>query len=68
MVDVRLRRTNHPESVRKSIYDRIISEREKMADAYKSEGDRLTADQNAALNVLLRRERQLDPRNPWREM
>jgi hypothetical protein len=26
----------------------------------------LTPEQNAALNVLLRRERPLDPRNPWR--
>lgn len=26
----------------------------------------LTPEQNAALNVLLRRERELDPRNPWR--
>jgi hypothetical protein len=28
---------------------------------------RLTAEQNAAVNVLLRRERELDPHNPWRE-
>jgi hypothetical protein len=27
---------------------------------------RLSAEQNAALNVLLRRERALDPHNPWR--
>jgi cell division protein FtsB len=30
--------------------------------------DRLTVSQNAALNVLLRPERELDPQNPWREM
>jgi hypothetical protein len=30
--------------------------------------ERLTIQQNAALNVLLRRERALDPHNPWREM
>jgi hypothetical protein len=29
---------------------------------------RLSAEQNAALNVLLRRERALDPNNPWRGM
>jgi hypothetical protein len=28
---------------------------------------RLTPEQNAAVNVLLRRERALDPHNPWRE-
>jgi hypothetical protein len=28
---------------------------------------RLTAEQNAAVNVLVRRERALDPHNPWRE-
>jgi hypothetical protein len=28
----------------------------------------LTPDQNAALNTLLRRERPLDPRNPWQEL
>jgi hypothetical protein len=28
---------------------------------------RLSPEQNAALNVLLRRERHLDPNNPWRE-
>ena len=30
--------------------------------------DRLTVGQNAALNVLLRPERELDPQNPWREL
>lgn len=29
---------------------------------------RLTPELNAAVNVLLRRERELDPRNPWREL
>jgi hypothetical protein len=28
---------------------------------------RLTPEQNAAVNVLVRRERELDPHNPWRE-
>jgi hypothetical protein len=29
---------------------------------------RLTSEQNAAVQVLLRRERELDPRNPWRDL
>jgi hypothetical protein len=29
---------------------------------------RLTSEQSAAIQVLLRRERELDPRNPWREL
>jgi hypothetical protein len=29
---------------------------------------RLSSDWNAAVNVLLRNERQLDPSNPWREL
>jgi hypothetical protein len=29
---------------------------------------RLTSEQSAAVQVLLRRERELDPRNPWREL
>jgi membrane protease subunit HflC len=48
VVDVRLRRTNHPESVRKSIYDRIISEREKLADFHKTEGERKAGDIRSA--------------------
>jgi hypothetical protein len=33
-----------------------------------TESGRLTPERNAAVNVLLRRERQLDPRNPWRDL
>src|SRR5207237_9616323 len=44
VVDVRLRRTNHPATVRNAIYERIISERDKMAADYTSEGERLAAD------------------------
>jgi membrane protease subunit HflC len=43
VVDVRLRRTNHPASVRQAIYDRIISERDGMAAEHESEGLRLAA-------------------------
>jgi modulator of FtsH protease HflC len=38
--DVRLRRFNHPPAVRQSIFDRIISERNKKVAGYKSEGDK----------------------------
>ena len=40
IVDVRLRRTNHPPAVRQAIFDRIISEREKKSADYRSEGER----------------------------
>ncbi len=48
VVDVRLRRTNHPAAVRQAIYDRIISEREKKSSDYRSEGERLAADIKSA--------------------
>ena len=41
---------------------------ERLRDGDSGFRDRLTIAQNAALNVLLRRERELDPHNPWREM
>ena len=44
IVDVRLRRTNHPPAVRQAIFDRIISEREKKSADYRSEGERQAAD------------------------
>jgi membrane protease subunit HflC len=39
VVDVRLRRSNHPVSVREAIFERIKSEREKRATYYKSQGE-----------------------------
>jgi modulator of FtsH protease HflC len=48
IVDVRLRRTNHPAGVRQAIFDRIISEREKKSADYRSEGERLAADIRSA--------------------
>ena len=48
VVDVRLRRTNHPATVREAIFERIRSEREKMAADYTSEGERLAADIRSA--------------------
>lgn len=44
VVDVRLRRTNHPAAVREAIFDRIRSERAKKVADYQSEGERLASD------------------------
>lgn len=44
VVDVRLRRTNHPAAVRQEIFNRIVSERDKKVADYRSEGERLAAD------------------------
>jgi len=43
LVDVRLRRFNHPAAVRQSIFDRIISERKKKIEFYRSEGTKQAA-------------------------
>ena len=48
IVDVRLRRTNHPPAVRQAIFDRIISEREKKSADYRSEGEKQAADIKSA--------------------
>src|SRR5262249_16735145 len=48
VVDVRLRRTNHPASVRQSIYERIISERNEKAARYEQEGKREAANIESA--------------------
>jgi membrane protease subunit HflC len=44
VVDVRLRRSNHPSAVREAIFDRIRSERAKKVADYQSEGERAAAD------------------------
>ncbi len=44
VVDVRLRRSNHPPAVREAIFERIRSERNKKAAEYLSEGEKLAAD------------------------
>jgi membrane protease subunit HflC len=44
VVDVRLRRSNHPPAVRDAIFERIRSERAKKAADYQSEGERLALD------------------------
>lgn len=48
IVDIRLRRTNHPEAVRQAIFTRIKSEREKKVADYESEGRKLAADIRSA--------------------
>jgi membrane protease subunit HflC len=48
LVDVRLRRTNHPVAVREAIFDRIRSERAKKVAEYRSEGERLASDIRSA--------------------
>lgn len=48
VVDIRLRRANHPPAVRQAIFDRIISERDKKAAQYQSEGERKAADIRSA--------------------
>lgn len=48
LVDIRLRRTNHPEAVRQAIFTRIRSEREKKAADYESEGRKLAQDITSA--------------------
>jgi membrane protease subunit HflC len=44
LIDIRLRRFNHPSSVRESIFARIRSERSKEATRYLSDGDRQASD------------------------
>jgi membrane protease subunit HflC len=48
IVDLRLRRLNHPAAVRQEIFARIISERAKKVADYESEGERLAADIRSA--------------------
>jgi len=39
LVDVRLRRINYVQEVRRKVYDRMISERKRMAEYYRSQGE-----------------------------
>ena len=44
LVDVRIKRINYVEAVRKKVYDRMISERKRIAERYRSEGQGQMAD------------------------
>lgn len=44
VVDVRIRRLNYVQSVREKVYDRMISERKRIASRYRSEGEGRSAE------------------------
>lgn len=52
LVDLRIKRINYVDSVRRSVYDRMISERNRIAERYRSEGEGLKAE------ILGRKERE----------
>jgi modulator of FtsH protease HflC len=54
LVDVRLRRFNHPPAVRDSIFERIRSERDKKAAYYRSEGTKQAANIRSAAEEQVR--------------
>jgi membrane protease subunit HflC len=54
LVDVRLRRSNHPPAVREAIFDRIRSERNKKVAEYQSEGARQSEDVKSAAERKVR--------------
>jgi membrane protease subunit HflC len=54
LVDVRLRRSNHPPAVREAIFDRIRSERNKKVAEYQSEGAKQAEDIKSAAERKVR--------------
>jgi membrane protease subunit HflC len=54
LVDVRLRRSNHPPAVREAIFDRIRSERNKKVAEYQSEGAKQAEDIRSAAERKVR--------------
>jgi membrane protease subunit HflC len=54
LVDVRLRRSNHPPAVREAIFDRIRSERNKKVAEYQSEGAKQAEDVKSAAERKVR--------------
>ena len=44
LVDVRLRRINYVEEVRRKVYDRMISERKRIAERFRSEGQGMVSE------------------------
>src|SRR5262249_44111545 len=61
VVDVRLRRTSHPGVVRQTIFERIVSERKKKAEEYRSKGEaeaqRIRSEAEAEVSNLLNQAR-----------
>ena len=53
LLDLRLKRINYVQEVREKVYDRMIAERERIADKYRSEG------QGEASKILGEKEREL---------
>lgn len=53
LVDVRIKRINYVETVRRKVYDRMIAERKQMAEKYRSEGQALR------MEILGKKEREL---------
>jgi membrane protease subunit HflC len=54
LVDIRLRRSNHPPAVREAIFDRIRSERNKKVAEYQSEGAKQAEDIKSAAERKVR--------------
>lgn len=54
LIDVNIKRLNYVDEVRKNVYDRMISERQKIAEKYRSEG------QGSASEILGKMRRELD--------
>jgi membrane protease subunit HflC len=54
LVDVRIKRLNYVESVRKKVYDRMISERQRIAARFRSEGEGESARIHGATEKTLR--------------
>jgi len=54
LVDIRLRRSNHPPTVREAIFDRIRSERNKKVAEYQSEGAKQAEDIKSAAERKVR--------------
>ena len=54
VIDVRFRRLNYNDQVRKTVYNRMIAERKRIAERYRSEG------QGEAANIRGKKEKELD--------
>jgi len=55
LVDVRIKRVNYVEDVRRKVYDRMISERKRVAEQYRSEGQGKKAEIEGMMEKELKR-------------